>query len=143
MLPEVTPLQFLVVGLLFEGPQGGEELRRRISACGVPLSPPGFSRLVDRMERLGYLQIFCQNGPRGCRRVFPRRFEVTDLGVAIWTQARDFYASAAPPPAELVAIATAEGKLAHLSRPARRKILTRRARQKVKRIFSRFRRRTE
>ena len=89
------------------------------------------------MEKAGYLQAHIEKGPAGCRFVRPCRFEVTDLGVAIWSRVREFYATSAPPPPELVPIATDEGQLAHLTPKARRTILDRRARRHVEQIFKR------
>jgi hypothetical protein len=138
MLPEMSGLQFLVVQLLFAGPQSGEELRRRMKDAGAEIGPPSFSRLMQRMEDACYLQAHSESGPSGCRLVRPRRFEVTDLGVGIWKRAREFYAAGAGPPAELVPIATDEGQLAHLPQKARRAILRRRTRRHLERILRRW-----
>ena len=137
MLPEMSPLQFVVVQLLFAGPQSGGQLRRRMEQAGVKIGPPSFSRLMLRMETAGYLQAHDEDGPAGCHLVRPRRFEVTDLGVAIWSRVREFYAGWSPPPPELVPIATAEGQLAHLPPKARRSILRRRIRRQCERIVNR------
>jgi DNA-binding PadR family transcriptional regulator len=97
MLPEMSGLQFLVVQLLFAGPQRGEQLRRKMRKAGAKVGPPSFSRLMRRMEQAGYLQTQTEAGPAGCRFVWPRRFEVTDLGVAIWRRVREFYTAGGEP----------------------------------------------
>ena len=137
-LPEMTALQFLVVGLLFAGPQSGTRLRRRIESSGVKIGPPSFSRLMVRMEEKGYLYAACESTPAGMRYVRPRRFEATDLGVAVWRRVREFYAIAAPPPPELMPIVTEEGQLARFPPKIRRAILRRRVRRKLKRTFGKY-----
>ena len=138
MLPEMSGLQFLTVGLLFDGPRSGAQLRRRMKAAGAKIGPSSFSRLMRRMEDANYLYAQTEKGPSGCRLVRPRRFEVTDLGVGVWRRVREFYAAADGPPADLVPIATEEGELAHLPRKTRRALIRRRTRRQVKRIFERF-----
>ena len=138
MLPEMSGLQFLVVGLLFDGPRSGAQLRRRMKAAGVKIGPSSFSRLMQRMADANYLYAQTEKGPSGCRLVRPRQFEVTDLGVGIWRRVREFYAAADEPAADLVPIDTDEGKLAHLPRKKRRELIRRRTRRQVKRIFERF-----
>ena len=86
-LPELSPLQFLMIRLLFAGPRTGKELRRLSRAEGVKLSPPSFSRLMQRMERLNYVYAQDEETASGRRYVCPRRFQVTDLGVAVWSRA--------------------------------------------------------
>ena len=139
MLPEMSSLQFLVVQLLLAGPQSGAELRRMMQEAGAEIGPPSFSRLMRRMEETGYVHAQSTGGSSsGCRLVCPRRFEVTDLGVGVWKQVREFYAAGAGPAAELVPIATKEGQLAHLPRKERRAIIRRRTSRQIKRIFERY-----
>jgi hypothetical protein len=138
MLPEMSALQFLVVRLLFAGAQSGSQLRERMREAGVKIGPPAFSRLMDRMENANYLCMQTEEGPKGCRYVRPRRFVVTELGVALWRQARAFYAAGGEPPAELVTIATEEARLAHLPRRQRRAIIRRRVERQMKGPIMRY-----
>jgi hypothetical protein len=133
-LPELSHLQFLMIRLLFAEPRTGKELRRLSKAESAKLSPPSFSRLTQRMERLNYLHSQDELTASGRRYVRPRRFQVTDLGIVVWSRAREFYVTSAPPPPDLVSIATDEGQLAHLPRPDRKRILQRRRRRQIKRI---------
>lgn len=135
LMPEMTPLQFLVVRLLFAGPQIGEVLRRKLGAIGIRLSPSSFTRLMERMDRAGYLQLHCRPSAKGCCLARPRCVEVTDLGVAVWTRVREFYALAARPPADLVPIATDEGRLARFPPKVRRAMLRGRTRKQLNRMF--------
>jgi hypothetical protein len=135
MLPEMSCLQFLVVQLLFAGPQSGAELRRKMKEAGLKIGPPSFSRLMRRMEAANYVHAQSETTPSGCRFVYPRRFDVTDLGVGVWKQVREFYATAAAPPAELVPIATDEGELAHLPQKERRAIVRRQTSRQARQIF--------
>ena len=138
MLPEMSGLQFLTVGLLFDGPRSGAQLRRRMKTAGAKIGPSSFSRLMQRMADANYLYVETEKGPSGCRLVRPRQFEVTDLGVNVWRRVREFYAAADGPAADLVPIDTDEGKLAHLPRKKRRELIRRRVRRQVKRTFERL-----
>jgi len=49
-LPELTPLQFLVIWLLLDGRKSGRELRRQLGSCGAAMSQPAFSQMMRRLE---------------------------------------------------------------------------------------------
>ena len=51
-LPEMTPLQFLLVRLLFDGRQSGTRLRERLGTAGVKVTRSAFSQLMDRAEKV-------------------------------------------------------------------------------------------
>jgi hypothetical protein len=102
MVPEMSGLQFFAIQLLFGGPQGGAFLREAMLKKGVKVDPPGFTRLMQRMEKAGYVLTRTEHGPSGCRLVSPRQFEITDLGLSVWRQVRAFYADAAEPPDALL-----------------------------------------
>jgi DNA-binding PadR family transcriptional regulator len=138
MLPEMSGLQFLVMSLLFAGTQSGQELRRRLGEAGARLGPSSFSRLMTRMEEANYIQARTEHGPNGGRLVCPRQYEATALGVAMWRRAREFYSSAAGPAADFVAAASDEAALSEMPRAARRAILARRDRRKIKRLIERL-----
>src|SRR3954467_1921124 len=50
-LPAITPMQFLVLGLLREDEQPGRVLREALEAHGVKRSAPAFYQLMARLER--------------------------------------------------------------------------------------------
>lgn len=135
MLPEMSGLQFLVVQLLLAGSQSGAELRRMMQEAGAKIGPPSFSRLMQRMEKAGYVQAKLKSTKSARRFANPRRFDVTDLGVALWQQTREFYTTGDDPAGNLVPIITEEGQLAHLPQNHRRALIRRRIHRKVKRIF--------
>jgi DNA-binding HxlR family transcriptional regulator len=49
-LPELTPLQFLVIWLLLEGRKSGRELRGLLDWWGAGMSRPAFSQMMRRLE---------------------------------------------------------------------------------------------
>lgn len=134
MLPKMSCLQFLVVQLLFAGPQSGAELRRKLNEAGAKLDPPAFSRLMRRMDEVGHAYPQSEDEPSGDRLLCPRRFEVTDLGVALWKEVRAFYTAGNEPPPELVPITTDRSLLPHRQRLA---IIHRRTTRQIKQMFAR------
>jgi hypothetical protein len=137
-LPEMPPLQFLVVHLLFAGRQASHELRAKMLAEGVKISQPCFSRLIQRMEFAGYLRVRYETRTFGSRTIRECCLDVTDLGVGVWGRVREFYAQFAPPPRELVPVATKEGQLADLPRQERKDILLRQSEKEIKRVYAGF-----
>jgi hypothetical protein len=55
MLPKLTPLQYLVLQLLFVGPQMGEQLRQMLRSLGVRQSRTAFSRMMMRLIVANYV----------------------------------------------------------------------------------------
>ncbi len=135
MLPEMSPRQFLVVHLLFAGPQTARQLRAKLHSAGVAISPPSFSRLMQRMQVAAYVHtVYEPSGSDGG----PRRYQLTDLGLNVWQRVREFYAGTAGPPPELVTVATDLLDLAHLSPKRRNEVLLRRVRRQFQRTLSRL-----
>ena len=62
MVPEMSGLQYLVVRLLFAGPQSGAELRRRFAPRASTSTRPRSRGSMQRMEDAGYLQAETEAG---------------------------------------------------------------------------------
>ncbi len=116
MPPKLTPLQYLVLNLLFVGRQSGEDLRRELAGLGIRQSRAAFSRLMARMVEANYVDP--QPGTRsvGGQTVRCCRYEVTDLGVLEWLATQKFYVNLAPPSPDLTPVVTQSGQLGDSTR---------------------------
>ena len=119
-MPQLTPLQFLVVHLLFAGRQSSVELRKAIKDQGVRQGPAAFSRFMWRLAWQGFVERDQRVRPAAGHTVRECSYAVTDYGVMAWNQTRQFYAELAGPGPDLVPIATEEGRLAGLSPKVRK-----------------------
>jgi hypothetical protein len=114
-MPPLTPLQFLVISLLFTGPKSGAELRRLLKQMEIIISPSALSRLMTRLEwmqqihRQYVMHAIADRNTRHCT------FSVTDYGIKLWTQTRRFYLECSPPPPDFVPISTEATRKAHLT----------------------------
>ena len=137
-LPELTPLQFLAISLLFSGEQTSGQLRRRLRQCQGPSTPTAFCMLMRRMQRAGYVE-----GRRGCRRSAGRsspqcRYRVTELGVLLWSRTREFYLALARPPADLEPAPSDQLEFADYPPKQRKALLTRKVARQLNRAVSRI-----
>ncbi len=133
-LPEMTPLQFLVVQLLFDGRKTTGELRRELAARALPSSGPAMSKLMKRLVAAAFVEPGYQQRP-GCEHTVREcRYRVTDLGVIFWKATRDFYATAQLPPEDIEVAVSEEAEFAHLDRPQRKALLQRKYVRKFERI---------
>ena len=123
-LPELTPLQFVALHLLFHGAKTGRELRRELAARGLSAEPPTFSRLMIRLQTGAYVQRDTFIEVIGGRTLRQRSYRLTDLGLIVWNATQEFYASLPPAPPELETVQTIEAEFA-ASSPKRRKALCR------------------
>ena len=135
MLPALTPLQYLVLHLLFAGPQSGEQLRRA-SGDGTAADPPVVlppDGPADRCRlcRAGAGQPVEDNGAR----IHFCRYQITDLGLYDWNAARKFYLNLAPPSCPPAAVPTEQGQLAAYD-PQTRKAAIKRAADRYARRLS-------
>ena len=112
MLPTLTPLQYLVLHLLFVGRQSGDELRHGLESLGVRQSRAAFSRLMMRLVDANYVDPQRATRSDSGQTVHYCCYEITDLGVFDWMAAHKFYVNLAPPSADLVPLATRNGQLA-------------------------------
>ncbi len=132
----MTPLQFLVIRLLFAGQRSGPQLRRELAALGVRRSPPAFSRMMQRLESQVFVDCRHRCRRRGDATIRDCRYRVTDLGVIRWKAAREFFCQPLPPEG-LVPVATEEGELDGYSPRARKAIVRRRMAKECPGLFGR------
>ncbi len=123
MLPNLTPLQYLVLHLLFVGRQSGDELRRTLRSLGVRQSRTAFSHLMARLVESNHVDPQSAARTDGGHTVHYRCYEITDQGVLDWTAARKFYVNLAPPSHDLIPVATLDGELAVYDPKERQSVL--------------------
>ena len=122
-LPALTPLQYLVLHLLFVGPQTGQQLREALRALGVRQSRAAFSRLMMRMVIANHVVPRASTFVAAGQNIRQNLYEITDLGVFDWTAAQKFYLNLSPPSADLMPIATDSGELAAYDEKTQRRVI--------------------
>ena len=90
-LPDLTHLQFLVLGVLLTGEQSGRTLRRAIEEYGIGRSAPAFYQMMARLERDGLVEGWYEQVQTGDQAVTERRYRTTAAGSRMWRQTRAFY----------------------------------------------------
>jgi hypothetical protein len=114
-LPPLTPLQFLVLGLLFTGPKTGAELRHLLKGLKIKTSPSALSRLMIRLEWMQQIHRQYVMHAVADRNIRQCTFAVTDYGLRLWTQTRQFYLELSPPPPDLLPFSDEATRKAHLT----------------------------
>ena len=93
-IPEITHLQFLVLGMLRAEERRGRFLRRALARHGIARTGPAFYQMMARLEDAGLV-----GGEYGQKIVDgqiikERRYALTPRGDAAWTSTRAFYSDA-------------------------------------------------
>jgi DNA-binding PadR family transcriptional regulator len=90
-LPELTHLQFLVLGLLLGSEQSGRALRRELTRLRLRRTGPAFYQMMARIEDAGWVDGFYTQQIVDGQIIKERWYRTTSKGVRAWTAARDFY----------------------------------------------------
>src|SRR6185295_12171995 len=90
-IPEITHLQFLVLGHLRQSPRLGRELRRELARHGVRRSGPAFYQMMARLEDAELVAGEYDQKVIAGQIIKERRYVVTAAGAAAWNLTRDFY----------------------------------------------------
>ena len=90
-LPDVTHLQFLVLGLLRGGTRTGHALRRGLARHGVRRSGPAFYQMMARLEDAGLAVGEYDQKIVGGQIIKERRYTLTPRGDAAWASTQAFY----------------------------------------------------
>jgi hypothetical protein len=136
MLPRLTPLQYLVLHFLFVGPQTGEQLRHMLRTMGVRQSRTAFSRLMMRLIVANYVSPQVCTHRANDQTIRQCRYEITNLAIFDWTEARKFYLNLAPPSPDLVPIRIESGDLAAYDPKLRRAVIDQRFADRLNRSIS-------
>jgi DNA-binding PadR family transcriptional regulator len=90
-LPDVTHLQFLVLGLLRGGTRTGHALRRGLARHGVRRSGPAFYQMMARLEDAGLVGGEYDQKIVDGQIIKERRYALTPAGERAWGATRAFY----------------------------------------------------
>jgi hypothetical protein len=92
-VPDLTHLQFLVLGVLHGGEQPGRVVRDALAKYGVRRTAAAFYQLMARLERDRLVDGYYGSVVVGDQSVMERRYRITATGAKRWTETRRFYES--------------------------------------------------
>jgi DNA-binding PadR family transcriptional regulator len=92
-VPDLTHLQFLVLGVLHGGERPGRVVREALAEYGVRRTAAAFYQLMARLERDRLVTGHYRAVVVGDQSVMERRYRITAAGAALWTETRRFYES--------------------------------------------------
>lgn len=95
-LPQITHLQFLVLGCLLNDEQPGRIIRETIAEYGVRRSGPAFYQMMSRLERAKLVEGWYEQIVVGDQAVTERRYRIRPAGARVWRETSEFYRKAAP-----------------------------------------------
>ena len=104
-LPKLTPLQYLVVSLLFSGEKSTRQLRDALAALEIRARESAFHRVLQRMRLSLVVNVRRQELRVAGRAGSEYYYQVTDHGLALWQAARQFYLGCPEPPPDLQPVA--------------------------------------
>ena len=90
-IPDITHLQFLVLGVLLNAEQPGRVIRDALAQFGVRRSGPAFYQMMARLEREGLVEGWYEQIAAGDQMVKERRYRIRPAGSKVWVQTRAFY----------------------------------------------------
>ena len=90
-LPDLTHLQFLILGVLRGDEQPGRVLRDALAGYGIRRTGPAFYQLMARLEKDGLVDGWYEQITVGDQAVTERRYRITADGNKQWNEARAFY----------------------------------------------------
>ncbi len=89
--PDITHLQFQVLGILMNGERSGQSVRDDLRNQGVRKTGPGFYQLMARLEGAGMVKGWYQPKETGGQVVKERWYSLTSLGSKAWRSTDAFY----------------------------------------------------
>src|SRR5262245_313802 len=90
-LPDLTHLQFLVLGTLRGGERTGRAVRKALARHGVRRSAPAFYQMMARLEDAGLAAGEYDQKVVDGQIIKERRYALTPSGEAAWASTRAFY----------------------------------------------------
>lgn len=90
-VPDLSSRQFLVMSLLLDGELAGRELREKLAEAGDRINGPAFYQFMARQEDAKLVASRYQQKIVEGQALRETLYEITDQGVRIWEEARDFF----------------------------------------------------
>src|SRR4051794_24971311 len=90
-IPDLTHLQFLVLGVLLSGEKSGRDLREELKREGAGKTLASFYQLMARLEEAGHVKGRYEQELIDGIPVKERVYTVTGEGISAWENVRDFY----------------------------------------------------
>jgi DNA-binding PadR family transcriptional regulator len=90
-LPELTHLQYLVLGVLRNADQPGRALRDALAGYGIRRTGPAFYQLMARLEKDRLVDGRYEQITVGDQAVTERHYRISADGKRRWNEARAFY----------------------------------------------------
>lgn len=87
-IPDITHLQFLVLGMLRGGDRPGRLLRRALARHGVERTGPAFYQMMARLEDAGLVAGEYEQKVVDGQIIKERRYALTSRGEAAWSSTR-------------------------------------------------------
>jgi len=92
-LPDVTHLQWLVLGTLLDADEAGYRIRQELAKHGVNKSGPGFYQLMARLEADGMVKGRYEYSMIDNQPIKERWYKLTGAGRRAWQSTSEFYAA--------------------------------------------------
>ncbi len=97
-LPEMTPLQALVVNILFQGERSSRQIQDELDFRGAPMKMPLVYRMLGRLELAEYVWArYRQYQTPDGRTIRERHYRVSEAGLTEWRATVGFYQKMVPP----------------------------------------------
>ena len=90
-LPELSHLQFAVLGLMLQQPRSGSEVRDALKQFRVRQSGPAFYQMMSRMEKTGLVEGWYERQMVEGQAIKERHYRITAEGKRAWRESRRFY----------------------------------------------------
>lgn len=90
-LPEISHLQFAVLGQLLAGEQTGRAIRAQLRQLRVRQTGPAFYQMMARLEDDGLADGWYEQKVVAGQILRERRYAITDTGRKSWSESRRFY----------------------------------------------------
>lgn len=93
ILPDITHLQFLVLGILLRSEHPGRQIRRELQKHAVRRTMPAFYQMMARLEDAQLVEGWYNQKVVQGQIIKERCYRLEPAGAQAWTATRDFYAA--------------------------------------------------
>ncbi len=93
-IPELSHLQFVVLGAVLEAERTGREIRAELKRYRVRQSGPAFYQMMARLERADLVEGWYTQDVIEGQIIKERHYRITPAGTRAWRECRRFYAQA-------------------------------------------------